>query len=395
MSGSITFVGAGPGAADLITVRGREKIDAADVIVYAGSLVDERLMDRSRAEKYNSARMNFDEVMEILVRSWREGKQVVRLHTGDPAMYGAVGEQYRALDALGIPYEVVPGVSSVFAAAAALKVEFTMPGVSQTAILTRDAGRTPVPEKENLQSLAAHGSTLCLFLSVGDLEEVVRKVLAGGRPPETPAAVVYRAGWENQQIVRGTLEDIAERVRQAGIRRQAMIVIGEVLNHAGTMSSLYDRDFVHGYRRKNGFSGRCAVFALTSAGIQKAAEIAAGIDAVVMVPEKFRCLVAEERARPYQPDAGPAVCRSVRSYVRRTGDGDGGGNCHTGVRGAVSPQDGGSGRGGRGRERTFCGESGRRTSRRCKPSCEGCGGGHLRRGGPDNRKRCARHDRGR
>lgn len=303
MSGSITFVGAGPGAADLITIRGREKIDAADVIVYAGSLVDERLMDRSRAEKYNSARMNFDEVMEILVRSWREGKQVVRLHTGDPAMYGAVGEQYRALDALGIPYEVVPGVSSVFAAAAALKVEFTMPGVSQTAILTRDAGRTPVPEKENLQSLAAHGSTLCLFLSVGDLEEVVRKVLAGGRSPETPAAVVYRAGWENQQIVRGTLEDIAERVRQAGIRRQAMIVIGEVLNHAGTMSSLYDRDFVHGYRRKNGFSGRCAVFALTSAGIQKAAEIAAGIDAVVMVPEKFRCLVAEERARPY-PDGG-------------------------------------------------------------------------------------------
>ena len=139
MSGSITFVGAGPGAADLITIRGREKIDAADVIVYAGSLVDERLMDRSRAEKYNSARMNFDEVMEILVRSWREGKQVVRLHTGDPAMYGAVGEQYRALDALGIPYEVVPGVSSVFAAAAALKVEYTMPGVSQTAIQTRDA----------------------------------------------------------------------------------------------------------------------------------------------------------------------------------------------------------------------------------------------------------------
>ena len=303
MSGSITFVGAGPGAADLITIRGKRKIDSADVIVYAGSLVDERLMDGSRAEKYNSASLNFEEILEILVRSWREGKQVVRLHTGDPAMYGAVGEQYRALDALGIPYEVIPGVSSVFAAAAALKVEFTMPGVSQTAILTRDSGRTPVPEKENLESLAAHGSTLCLFLSAGDPEGVVRKVLASGRPPETPAAVVYRAGWENQKIVRGTLADLVERVREAGIRRQAMIVIGDVLERPGEMSSLYDRNFEHGYRRRKQFPGHSAIFALTSAGVLKAAEIAAGIDAPVFVAEKYRHLVASDRVVPY-PDGG-------------------------------------------------------------------------------------------
>ena len=189
MSGSITVVGAGPGAADLITVRGKRVLDAADVVIYAGSLVDERLLDGSRAEKYNSAGMDFDAVMDVMIQAWNEGKQVVRLHTGDPAMYGAVGEQFRALDERGIPYEVVPGVSSVFAAAAALKTEFTMPGVSQTAILTRDAGRTPVPDGEELTGLAAHGSTLCLFLSVGNMRSVTDKLLAAGRPPETPAAV--------------------------------------------------------------------------------------------------------------------------------------------------------------------------------------------------------------
>lgn len=313
MAGSITFVGAGPGAADLITIRGKRRIESADVIIYAGSLVDERLMDDSSAEKYNSAGMNFEEVMAVMVHSWREGKHVVRLHTGDPAMYGAVGEQYRALEEQGIPYEVVPGVSSVFAAAAALNVEFTMPGVSQTAILTRDAGRTPVPEGEELSGLAAHGSTLCLFLSVGNMQGVADKLLASGRSPETPAAVVYRAGWENQRIIRGTIADIAERVREAGILRQAIVVIGDVLNRSGAMSSLYDKDFAHGYRKKNTFGGRCAVFALTSAGVLKAAEIAAGIDAKVIVAEKYANLVAKERVKCYEDGGFHEAFRSAWS----------------------------------------------------------------------------------
>mgnify|MGYP000003788821 FL=1 len=311
MSGSITFVGAGPGAADLITVRGKRVLDAADVVIYAGSLVDERLLDGSRAEKYNSAGMDFDAVMDVMIQAWNEGKQVVRLHTGDPAMYGAVGEQFRALDERGIPYEVVPGVSSVFAAAAALKTEFTMPGVSQTAILTRAAGRTPVPEGEELTGLAAHGSTLCLFLSVGNMRSVTDKLLAAGRSPETPAAVVYRAGWENQQIVRGTVADIAERVREAGIRRQAIVIVGDVLNRTGGMSLLYDRNFAHGYRRKNSFTGRSAVFALTSAGVQKAAEIAAGIDGKVIVAEKYAHLVGRERAVTYRDGGFREALRSA------------------------------------------------------------------------------------
>lgn len=311
MSGSITFIGAGPGAADLITVRGKRLLDAADVVIYAGSLVDERLLNDSRAEKYNSAGMDFDAVMKVMIRAWNDGKHVVRLHTGDPAMYGAVGEQFRALETHGIPYEVVPGVSSVFAAAAALKTEFTMPGVSQTAILTRDAGRTPVPEGEDLTGLAAHGSTLCLFLSVGNMQSVTDKLLAAGRSPETPAAVVYRAGWENQQIVRGTVADIAERVREAGIRRQAIVIIGDVLNRTGEMSQLYDRNFAHGYRRKNSFGGRCAVFALTSAGVQKAAEIAAGIDGKVFAPEKYAHLIGRERAVPYRDGGFREALRSA------------------------------------------------------------------------------------
>lgn len=303
MSGSITFVGAGPGAADLITVRGKRKLEEADVVIYAGSLVDERLLDGLRAEKHNSAGMNFEEVMEIMIRAWENGKSVVRLHTGDPAMYGAVGEQYRALDERGVPYEVVPGVSSVFAAAAALKTEFTMPGISQTAILTRDAGRTPVPPGEELSGLAAHGSTLCLFLSAGNMDSVVAKLLAAGRRSDTPAAVVYRAGWENQKVVRGTLENIAARVHDAGVQRQAMIIVGDVLDRKGGMSSLYDRGFAHGYRRPNTFTGTCAVFALTSAGAMKAAEIAAGINAKVFLPEKYSGLVSAGRRETY-PDGG-------------------------------------------------------------------------------------------
>lgn len=317
MNGSILFVGAGPGAPDLITCRGRTAVENADLIIYAGSLVNEELLELApNAEKFNSAQMNFEQVIELMAKSYQDGKKVVRLHTGDPAMYGAVAEQYRELDKRGIPYEVIPGVSSVFAAAAALKTEFTMPGITQTAILTRDAGRTPVPEQEDLEKLAVHNTTMALFLSVADMDKLVAKLLKAGRAPDTPAAVVYRVTWQNEKIVRGTLENIAAKVREAGIKRQGMIIIGEVLSGSGGMSKLYDDNFAHGYRNKALYQGKCAIFALTEPGAWKAAEIAAGLgDAVIFIPEKLRGTVPEARARIY--DNGglhPAITEAWREY---------------------------------------------------------------------------------
>lgn len=305
MSGKITFVGAGPGAPDLITIRGAEALKQAGLVVYAGSLVNEKLLELAgHAELVNSAKLALEEVLELLVSGFRAGKKVVRLHTGDPAMYGAVSEQYRELDRLGIPYDVVPGVSSAFAAAAALKTEYTMPGLSMSVIMTRDAGRTPVPEKEELSSLAAHDCTMCIFLSVGEMHKLVVKLLAAGRVPATPAAVVYRASWENEKIVRGTLADIAEKVEAAGIKRQAMIVVGDVLNkEQGGLSRLYDRNFTHGCRASAGsavFQGKCAVFGMTSAAVAKAVEIAAGLEnADVFVSEKYADMVPEKRRVVY------------------------------------------------------------------------------------------------
>ena len=186
MSGSITFVGAGPGAPDLITLRGAAALHDADLVIYAGSLVNEELLELTRgARLVNSAKLALPEVLREMRQAYERGENVVRLHTGDPAIYGAVSEQFRELDRLGIPYTVVPGVSSAFAAAAALKVELTMPGLSQSVILTRDAGRTPVPEKEALDQLAAHGSTMCIFLSVGEMDSLVKKLLSSGSVPES------------------------------------------------------------------------------------------------------------------------------------------------------------------------------------------------------------------
>ncbi len=317
MNGSILFVGAGPGAPDLITCRGKAALENADLIIYAGSLVNEELLEFApKAEKFNSAQMNFEQVIELMAASYQNGKKVVRLHTGDPAMYGAVAEQYRELDKRGIPYSVVPGVSSVFAAAAALKTEFTMPGITQTAILTRDAGRTPVPEPEDIEKLAAHNTTIALFLSVADMEKLVAKLLKAGRSPETPVGVVYRVSWKNEKIVRGTLENIAAKVSEAGIKRQAMIIIGEVLAGSGGMSKLYDDNFAHGYRNKALYQGKCAIFALTEPGALKAAEIAAGLsDAVVFIPEKLRGTVPEARAKIYaNGNLHPAITEAWQEY---------------------------------------------------------------------------------
>jgi precorrin-4/cobalt-precorrin-4 C11-methyltransferase len=252
----VHFIGAGPGDAELITVKGARLLRQADVVVYAGSLVDRQLVDTyaPQAEIFDSAVLTLEQTTALLADGVLAGKAVVRLHTGDPAIYGAIQEQMAELDRLGIPYEVVPGVTSAFAAAAALKQELTLPEVSQTVIFTRRAGRTPVPEREKLAEIAGLGATLVIYLSVSMIEEVVQELLLGAYTQDTPAAVVARASWPDEQIIEGTLADVAEKVRSAGIARQALIIVGDVLAarkqglHAKSL--LYDRDFEHGYRGK-------------------------------------------------------------------------------------------------------------------------------------------------
>ena len=254
MAGMVSFVGAGPGAADLITIRGARLLRHADVVIFAGSLVDRKLVQRYavQADVYDSAGMTLSEVITVIMDSIAADKAVVRLHTGDPAIYGAIQEQMEALDRLGIDYQVIPGVTSAFAAAAALKQELTLPELSQTVIFTRVEGRTPVPERESLERIAAIGATLVIYLSVGMIEKVVAQLLQGAYTPATAAAIVCKASWEDEQIIRGTLSDIAEKVREAGIDRQALIVVGDVLaareQGLKAKSLLYDGGFAHGFR---------------------------------------------------------------------------------------------------------------------------------------------------
>ncbi len=246
----IYFVGAGPGDPELLTLKGRRLLDEADIIVYAGSLVNPRLLDGLDASLHNSAGLNLDETTAILTTGQQAGKKVVRLHTGDPAIYGAIKEQMLRLDDKHIPYVVVPGVTSATASAAALKAELTLPEISQTVIITRQAGRTPVPEKESLQLLASHQATMMIFLSVGMIDTVVGELLAGGYPATTPIAVVEKASWPEERTVSGTLATIADKIKEAGITKTAMIVVGEVL--AGQLKSeskLYDKCFSHEYRQ--------------------------------------------------------------------------------------------------------------------------------------------------
>jgi len=254
MAPNVSFVGAGPGAADLITIRGARLLRHADVVVFAGSLVDRQLVARyaTSADVFDSAGMTLSEVVEVMVNAVIAGKSVVRLHTGDPSIYGAIQEQMEALDELGVTYQVVPGVTSAFAAAAALKQELTLPEVSQTVIFTRMEGRTPVPENEQLHKIAAIGATLVIYLSVGMIDQVVAQLLQGAYRPETSAAVVCRASWEDEQTVSGSLADIAGKVREAGIDRQALIIVGDVLaarrEGLKARSLLYDGGFAHGFR---------------------------------------------------------------------------------------------------------------------------------------------------
>ncbi|MBI5136535.1 MAG: precorrin-4 C(11)-methyltransferase [Nitrospirae bacterium] len=259
----IFVVGAGPGAPDLITVRGLRLLERADLVVYAGSLVPTALLDAvpEGARVVDSAGMALREIVATLADGFNAGMRVVRLQTGDTSLFSAQMEQMRALAERGIPVEIVPGVSSANAAAAVLGVEFTLPEISQTVIYSRAAGRTPVPEGENLPSLAAHGATLVLFLSVQMIHRVVEQLAQGGYAPDTPVAVVHKATWPEQRIVRGTLENIVERVRDAGIKMTALIVVGRVLEGATLpeaefhYSKLYDPGFGHGFRRRAGAAG--------------------------------------------------------------------------------------------------------------------------------------------
>lgn len=246
----VYFIGAGPGDPELITVKGQRLVKEADVIIYAGSLVPRQVIEchKDEAMIYNSASMTLEEVIEVTVKAVKEGKKVVRVHTGDPAIFGAHREQMDMLDEHGIEYEVIPGVSSFLASAAAVKKEFTLPSISQTVICTRLEGRTPVPEKESLESLASHRASMAIFLSVHMIGDVVKR-LATHYPMTTPIAVVQRATWEDQKIVLGTLETIEEKVKKANITKTAQILVGDFLGDKYEKSLLYDKHFTHEFRK--------------------------------------------------------------------------------------------------------------------------------------------------
>lgn len=251
----VYFVGAGCGASDLITIRGARLLEKADVVVWAGSLVNPELLEMCRkdCEIYDSAFLNLEETTKILAESSRNGKLCVRLHTGDPSIFGAIREQMEELDKIGIAYEIVPGVSSFFGAAAELKKEYTVPEISQTVIITRMEGKTPVPEREKIRELAKHGSTMVLFLSSSMISELTSELLKGGvYTLNTPAAVVYKATWKDEQkIIRGTLSDIAQKTKAEGINKTALILVGEFLSSEYNKSKLYDKDFSTEYRKSN------------------------------------------------------------------------------------------------------------------------------------------------
>ena len=239
----VHIVGAGPGDPELITVKGQKYLQAADVIIYAGSLVNPALLKicKNDAAIYNSATKTLAEVVAVIEKAEQEGKMTVRLHTGDPSVYGAIQEQMDAFTKKGIAYDVVPGVSSCFAATAALKQEYTLPGISQTVIITRNEGRTPVPDMEKLRKLASHQATMCIYLSI--------TMIAGGYAEDTPIAIVQKASWPEEKIVRGTLATIVNDIADKGIDRTAMIVVSRCLGADYELSRLYAPEFTHMFRK--------------------------------------------------------------------------------------------------------------------------------------------------
>lgn len=246
----VSFIGAGPGDPELLTIKGKKLIDSADIIIYAGSLVNPKVLADAKegAQIYNSATMTLEEVLAVMKDGEAKGLKVVRVHTGDPAIFGAHREQMDALDRMGIEYEVIPGVSSFLATAAALKKEYTLPGVSQTVILTRMEGRTPMPEGEKLQDLARHHATMIIFLSIGMMDELSATLRKEYRP-DTPVAVVYKASWPEQKVVRCTVGTLAGSTRANGITKTALIVVGEFLGTRYERSKLYDPTFTTEFRK--------------------------------------------------------------------------------------------------------------------------------------------------
>lgn len=255
----VYFVGAGPGDPELLTLRAMRLISEADTILYAGSLVNPDILKWAKegAMIQDTAKMTLEEIIKAMVADALEGRRVVRIHSGDPSIYGAIFEQMVELERKRISFDIVPGVSSWSAAAAALRQELTLPNISQTVILTRRGGRTPVPQKERLSLLASHNATMVIFLSMGMIREVVSELMEHYRG-DTPAAVVYRASWPDQKILRGKLSEIAGQTEREGIKRQALIIVGDVLDpilrsmESAPRSLLYDEDFSHGYREAQG-----------------------------------------------------------------------------------------------------------------------------------------------
>ena len=248
----IHFVGGGPGARDLITIRGKKYLEEAEVIIYAGSLVNPQLLDYAKegCQIYNSAKMTLEEVLDVMYEAEEKGLTTVRLHTGDPCLYGAIREQMDVLDEKGISYDSCPGVSSFCGAASALDLEYTLPDVSQSVIITRMAGRTPVPEKESIESFAAHQATMVIFLSTGMLEELSKRLIEGGYQKDTPAAIVYKATWEDEKTAVCTVGTLAETARKENITKTALMIIGDVVTHSHyNRSELYNPAFTTEFRK--------------------------------------------------------------------------------------------------------------------------------------------------
>ncbi len=249
----VHFVGAGPGAPDLITLRGKELLEQADVIIYAGSLVNPQLLDyaKPKCQIHNSAKMTLEEVLDVMRQAEKEGRVTVRLHTGDPCIYGAVREQMDVLDEEGIAYDSCPGVSSFCGAASALNLEYTLPEVSQSVIITRMAGRTPVPDKESIESFAAHQATMVVFLSTSMLEELSERLMAGGYTKDTPAAIVYKATWEDEKTYVCTVGTLAQTAREHQITKTALMIIGDAVSASSyERSRLYHPEFGTEFRDK-------------------------------------------------------------------------------------------------------------------------------------------------
>lgn len=248
----VYFVGAGPGAPDLITVRGMRLLEKADVIIYAGSLVNQELLSYAKqsCRIYNSAKMTLEEVLSVMEKAEGKNLTTIRLHTGEPSIYGAVREQMDALEERGIPYESCPGVSACFGAAASLNLEYTLPEVSQSLIITRMAGRTSVPERETIESFAAHHASMAIYLSTGMLEELKGRLIAGGYEPGTPAALIYKATWPEEKAIVCTVSDLARKAEENGITKTALVLVGDIIAHQNyAKSRLYAEDFETEYRK--------------------------------------------------------------------------------------------------------------------------------------------------